>query len=66
MDSLKHFIVTSGAGYIGSLLTGNLLLSGYAVTVVDDGIRDVQHALRDGVINNPHDNRYRNAQFIVQ
>lgn len=33
---------------------------------VDDGIREVLHALRDGVINNPHDNRYRNAQFIVQ
>lgn len=36
MDSLKHVIITGGAGYIGSLLTGHLLLSGYAVTVVDD------------------------------
>jgi len=36
MDSLKHVLITGGAGYIGSLLTGNLLLSGYAVTVVDD------------------------------
>jgi nucleoside-diphosphate-sugar epimerase len=36
MDSLKHVIITGGAGYIGSLLTGHLLLSGYVVTVVDD------------------------------
>lgn len=33
---------------------------------VDDGIREVLHALRNGVIHNPHDPRYRNAQFIVQ
>ena len=33
---------------------------------VDDGIREVLHALRDGVIQNPQDQRYRNAQFIVQ
>ena len=36
MDSLKHVIITGGAGYIGSLLTGHLLMSGYVVTVVDD------------------------------
>lgn len=42
-------------------------LLGFTSTLsVDDGIREVLHALRDGVINNPHDNRYRNAQFIVQ
>lgn len=33
---------------------------------VDDGIREVLHALRDEVFSNPHDQRYRNAQFIVQ
>jgi nucleoside-diphosphate-sugar epimerase len=33
---------------------------------VDDGIREVLHALRFGVIRNPGDQRYRNAQFIVQ
>lgn len=33
---------------------------------VDDGVREVLHALRQGIVNNPHDARYRNAQFIVQ
>jgi nucleoside-diphosphate-sugar epimerase len=33
---------------------------------VDDGVREVVHALRTGLIRNPHDERYRNAQFIVQ
>lgn len=33
---------------------------------VDDGIREVLHALRDGVFENPNDPKYRNAQFIVQ
>lgn len=32
----------------------------------DDGIRDVLHAIRTGLISNPHDQRYRNAQFLVQ
>src|SRR4030066_2370157 len=31
-----HILITGGAGYIGSLLTGQLLRSGYRVTVVDD------------------------------
>jgi nucleoside-diphosphate-sugar epimerase len=33
---------------------------------VDDGIRDLLHALKSGLIRNPLDERYRNAQFIVQ
>jgi hypothetical protein len=33
---------------------------------VDDGIRDLLFALKSGLIRNPHDERYRNAQFIVQ
>jgi nucleoside-diphosphate-sugar epimerase len=33
---------------------------------VDGGIREVLHALQDGVFNNPQNQRYRNAQFIVQ
>lgn len=32
----------------------------------DDGIREVLHAIRTGLISDPHDQRYRNAQFIVQ
>ncbi len=33
---------------------------------VDDGIRDLLFALKTGLIRNPLDDRYRNAQFIVQ
>ena len=36
MSNKKHLIVTGGAGYLGSLLTGELLRRGYAVTVIDD------------------------------
>jgi nucleoside-diphosphate-sugar epimerase len=36
MDIAQHVVITGGAGYIGSLLSGYLLQSGYAVTVVDD------------------------------
>ena len=32
----EHILVTGGAGYIGSLLTGLLLQDGHRVTVVDD------------------------------
>jgi nucleoside-diphosphate-sugar epimerase len=32
----------------------------------DDGIREVLHAIRAGLISNPQDQRFRNAQFIVQ
>jgi nucleoside-diphosphate-sugar epimerase len=33
---MSHVFITGGAGYIGSLLTGLVLLRGYQVTVVDD------------------------------
>ncbi len=32
----------------------------------EDGIREILHAIRSGLISDPHDQRYRNAQFIVQ
>ncbi len=37
-----------------------------ATRTVDDGIRELIFALKSGLIRNPHDERYRNAQFIVQ
>ena len=33
---------------------------------VDDGVREVLYALKTGLIRNPMDEKYRNAQFIVQ
>jgi len=33
---------------------------------VDDGVREVLFALKTGIIQNPTDAHYRNAQFIVQ
>jgi nucleoside-diphosphate-sugar epimerase len=33
---------------------------------VDDGIRELLFALKTGIIRDPTDERYRNAQFIVQ
>ncbi len=33
---------------------------------VDDGVREVLFALKSGIIRNPNDEKYRNAQFIVQ
>lgn len=41
-------------------------LNYHAQKSVDDGIRDVLSALRSGIIRDPSDQRYRNAQFIVQ
>lgn len=32
---------------------------------VEDGVREILQALRSGIIENPKDTRYRNAQFIV-
>jgi nucleoside-diphosphate-sugar epimerase len=40
---------------------------GFETTLnVDDGVREVLFALKSGLIRNPTDDRYRNAQFIVQ
>ena len=37
-----------------------------AILTVDDGVREVLHALRNGLIRDPQNQRYRNAHFIVQ
>jgi nucleoside-diphosphate-sugar epimerase len=40
---------------------------GFETTLdLDDGVREVLFALKSGLIRNPLDERYRNAQFIVQ
>ena len=40
---------------------------GFETTLnVDDGIRELVFALKSGLIRNPQDEKYRNAQFIVQ
>ncbi|MDK1028781.1 MAG: NAD(P)-dependent oxidoreductase [Anaerolineae bacterium] len=40
---------------------------GFETTLtVDDGVREVLFALKTGLIRNPADEKYRNAQFIVQ
>ncbi len=40
---------------------------GFATTLdVEDGIRDLLFAIKTGLIRDPMDERYRNAQFIVQ
>lgn len=40
---------------------------GFETTLdVNDGVREVLFALKNGIIQNPTDARYRNAQFIVQ
>jgi nucleoside-diphosphate-sugar epimerase len=33
---------------------------------IEDGIREIHTALRNGFFHDPYDQRYRNAQFIVQ
>lgn len=37
-----------------------------ATLTVDDGVREILFALKTGLIRNPLDEKYRNAQFIVQ
>jgi nucleoside-diphosphate-sugar epimerase len=40
---------------------------GFKTTLnVDDGVREVLHVLKSGLIRDPLDEKYRNAQFIVQ
>ena len=35
MEDERHVLITGGAGYIGSLLTSELLRANYRVTVLD-------------------------------
>ncbi len=37
-----------------------------AALSVEDGVREVHHALRDGLFRDPHNPMHRNARFIVQ
>jgi nucleoside-diphosphate-sugar epimerase len=37
-----------------------------ALLTPEDGVREVLHAIRNGLISDPQNPRYRNAQFIVQ
>jgi nucleoside-diphosphate-sugar epimerase len=37
-----------------------------AEMTVDDGVREVVHALRTGIIRHPQDEKYTNSRFIVQ
>lgn len=40
---------------------------GFETTLdIDDGVREVLFALKSGLIKNPTEDKYRNAQFIVQ
>ena len=43
---MKHVLITGGAGYIGSELTGVLLKAGYNVTVIDSLMYDATSLLR--------------------
>jgi nucleoside-diphosphate-sugar epimerase len=42
------------------------LLGFKAEMTVDDGVREVVHTLRTGILRNPQDEKYTNARFIVQ
>jgi nucleoside-diphosphate-sugar epimerase len=41
------------------------MLGFQAEKTIEDGIREVLNALRTGIIENPQDQRYRNARFVV-
>jgi nucleoside-diphosphate-sugar epimerase len=49
---LKHVVITGGAGYIGSYLTGELLRLGMKVTVIDDLIYGGESLL--GYLSHPN------------
>ncbi len=48
----QHILITGGAGYIGSMLTGELLRLGYRVTVIDDLLFGGESLL--AYISHPH------------
>src|SRR3954469_12150288 len=46
---MAHYLVTGGAGFIGSHISEELLKRGHRVRVVDNFITGYQHNLRKGV-----------------
>lgn len=62
---MNSVLITGGAGFIGSDLTDELLLSGYAIRILDnlspqmaqydlseyDGVLAFGHALRNAIVN---------------
>lgn len=45
MSEMRHILITGGAGYLGSVLTAELLRRGYFVTVVDKLLHGGEHML---------------------
>ena len=52
-NHIQHVLITAGAGF-------------QIQSSADDGIREALQTTRTGLISHPHDQRYRNARFIIQ